>query len=102
MHLPMQHVHSREFLTEIKYQFKISSISLDLAHLSFRVLMCESLHVRTFKCMLLRDIQYNLEMTFGKLLIIPLNLYKPYIEELVSKFTHIKMSFNGCFSVKSV
>jgi len=31
-------------------------------------------------------------MTFGKLLIIPLNLYKSHTEELVSKFTHMKMS----------
>jgi hypothetical protein len=28
---------------------------------------------------------------FGKLFIIPLNLYKPHTEELVSKFSHIKM-----------
>jgi len=46
--------------TKIKYQFKISTKSPDLAHLTFHVLKCESLHVRTFKCMLLRDIQYNL------------------------------------------
>jgi hypothetical protein len=60
MHLPMQHVHFREFSTKIKYQLKISTKSPDLAHLSFHVLTCESLCVRTFTCTLLRDIQYNL------------------------------------------
>jgi len=66
----MQHVRSREFSTKIKYLSKISTISIspDLAHLSFHVLTCESLHLRTFKCTLLRNIQYNL-MTLLKLLL---------------------------------